>query len=139
MKSKKRSNSRGKSSKESVATPKTGEPVLEHGLEDAGNGERFVGQHGENVRCVRKWDKRLVWHGRNWNEEDDGSIEQMAKATARSIYREADSRPSSAKAINAHARNTLSVAGRARMVVSAASETEVLAKPGDFNQRPILF
>ncbi len=115
------------------------EPPIEYGLEDHGNGQRFVAQHGGNVRFIRQWGRWLVWDGRIWNDENDGRLQQMAAITAQSIYREADSRPSKAKAINAHARSTLSVKGRKMMLESASGEVAVLAKPGDFNQQPRLF
>jgi len=124
---------------ESQVVTTISEPALEHGLEDAGNGERFVEQHGENVRHVHKWKRWLVWNGCIWSEEDDGTVQQMAKATAQSIYREANSRPEIAKYIRAHAKNTLSVAGRARMLDSASDEPDVRAKPTDFNSDPMLF
>lgn len=139
MKNKKRSTTKKGSPKVQKKAVTVVEPPLDNGLEDAGNGERFVAQHGKQVRHVRKWGKWLVWNGSIWNEEDDGTLQQLAKATATSIYREADSRPVRANAIKAHAKNTLSTMGRKRMLESAAGEAAVLAKPSDFNANPMLF
>lgn len=139
MKNKRSKRKGSKKAAQAKPTVIVSEPPLEHGLEDAGNGERFVEQHGVNLRYVRLWKRWLVWNGSVWSEEDDGILQQLAKLTARSIYREADRRPSSNKAIYAHARRTLSVTGRARMLESAGSEPTVIARPGDFNADPMLF
>lgn len=54
---------------------------------DTGNAERFVQQHGDDVRFVPEWGW-LVYDGRRWRR-DELAARELAKATARSIYGEA--------------------------------------------------
>jgi P4 family phage/plasmid primase-like protien len=56
---------------------------------DLGNAERFVAQHGENVRYCYPWAKWLVWTGARWERDDSGRAHKLAKTTVRGIYREA--------------------------------------------------
>ena len=58
-------------------------------LDDTGNAERFVTQHGDDVRydhSTRHW---LMWTGTHWRMDDDGAAQRRAKITARAIYEEA--------------------------------------------------
>ena len=57
--------------------------------DDIGNAERFVAQHGDNVRynhTARHW---LLWTGTHWRCDDAGAVRELAKQTARRIYAEA--------------------------------------------------
>ena len=60
-----------------------------HPQTDTGLAERFADRHGENVRYCHPWKKWLVWDGRRWAPDDDGRLQQLTKATARSILEEA--------------------------------------------------
>jgi putative DNA primase/helicase len=62
------------------------------GLEctDIGNGDRFVRDHGEDVRNADGlgW---FVWDGRLWRPDPETKrVRELAKRTARAIYREAE-------------------------------------------------
>jgi putative DNA primase/helicase len=56
---------------------------------DLGNAERFVAQHGENVRYCYPWQKWLVWTGARWERDDAGRVHRLAKESVRGIYQEA--------------------------------------------------
>ena len=58
-------------------------------LTDLGNSERFVAQHGKNVRYCYLWAKWVVWTGGRWERDDAGRVHRLAKMTVRSMYREA--------------------------------------------------
>ena len=55
---------------------------------DVGNAHRLVAAHGENLRYVARWGWH-VWDGRRWAKDDLGRVYELAKKTARAIYREA--------------------------------------------------
>ena len=65
------------------------QPPRGYNLTDLGNSERFVGQHGENVRYCYPWGKWLVWTGVRWMRDDAGQVHRLAKKTVRSMYGEA--------------------------------------------------
>lgn len=58
-------------------------------MDDTGNSERFVAQHGDNVRYDHSAHHWLIWAGTHWRGDDDGAAQRLAKATARAIYDEA--------------------------------------------------
>jgi putative DNA primase/helicase len=85
-------------SRPSIATPAgfaawlgvlPGEPVPEYRLTDAGNAARFAFQHGDDVRYCHTWRAWLVWDGRRWAHDVKNRVQELAKATARSLYAEA--------------------------------------------------
>jgi putative DNA primase/helicase len=65
------------------------QPPRGYNLTDLGNSERFVSQHGENVRYCYLWGKWLVWTGARWKRDDAGQVHRLAKKTVRSLYGEA--------------------------------------------------
>jgi putative DNA primase/helicase len=67
----------------------TAQPPRGYNLTDLGNSERFVSQHGENVRYCYLWGKWLVWTGVRWKRDDAGQVHRLAKKTVRSLYGEA--------------------------------------------------
>ena len=59
-----------------------------YGQTDLGNSERFIRQHGENVRyCVetKTWHR---WNETRWEPDTLNQVHQLAKATVRKIYDE---------------------------------------------------
>jgi putative DNA primase/helicase len=64
-------------------------PAQGYNLTDLGNAERFVRDHGEDVRYCYPWRKWLVWTGTRWERDDTGKVYKLAKETVRAIYREA--------------------------------------------------
>jgi len=65
------------------------QPPPPFNLTDLGNAERFVAQHGHNVRYCYPWAKWLVWTGSRWERDDAGHVHRLAKEAVRSIYGEA--------------------------------------------------
>ncbi|MFO0875133.1 MAG: phage/plasmid primase, P4 family [Phycisphaerales bacterium] len=57
-------------------------------LDGIGNGERFIDQHGRNVRFSYELDSWLVWTGKRWSLDAQSAVESMAKKTARLILKE---------------------------------------------------
>lgn len=58
-------------------------PIKPPPYTDAGNGERFATQHaGKVIHAAGDW---WVYDGRRWKRDELNTVEQMAKATARSI------------------------------------------------------
>jgi putative DNA primase/helicase len=57
---------------------------------DAGNSERLIREHGENVRYIEAWDGSwIAWKGTRW-EVDKGYLYRMMELVARKMYDEAD-------------------------------------------------
>lgn len=56
---------------------------------DLGNGERFVRQHGDDVRYVYAWHAWMEWARTHWRRDPGDGVMRRAKLTVRSIYTEA--------------------------------------------------
>jgi putative DNA primase/helicase len=59
-----------------------------YGQTDLGNSERFIRQHGNNIRyCVetKTWHR---WNGTRWEPDTLNQIPQLAKATVKAMYAE---------------------------------------------------
>jgi putative DNA primase/helicase len=56
---------------------------------DMGSAERFAVQHGEKIRFPHAWKKWLIYNSKRWKKDNSEKIMQYAKATAKSIFREA--------------------------------------------------
>jgi putative DNA primase/helicase len=55
-------------------------------LTDLGLAERFVRQHGDNLRYCHPWNSWLRWDGIRWRIDDNGEVERLAKQTVLSLY-----------------------------------------------------
>src|SRR5215212_1979035 len=62
----------------------TTHPPRGYNLTDLGNAERFVAQHGDNVRYCYPWRKWLTWTGPRWHRDDAGRVHKLAKESVRS-------------------------------------------------------
>jgi putative DNA primase/helicase len=60
---------------------------------DLGNAERFIAQHGANVRYCYAWSRWLAWSGLRWERDESGRVHRLAKETVRGIYQEAAAAP----------------------------------------------
>jgi putative DNA primase/helicase len=102
-------------------------------LTDLGNAERFVARHGEDVRYCYPWRRWLVWTGARWEHDEAGRVHRLAKATVRSIYREASDEEDEdrRKALAKHARASESET-RIRAMVELA-KSEIPASPDHFD------
>lgn len=73
-----------------VALPGSSEKSTQgYNLTDLGNSERFIGDHGKDVRYCHPWGKWLLWTGTRWALDENGQVHQLAKRTVRRIYEEA--------------------------------------------------
>ena len=116
----------------------TGESFGRHNLTDLGNSERFVAQHGENVRYCYPWGKWLVWTGARWEQDSSGRVPRLAKETVRSIYREAAAAEDedTRKVLARHATKSEAEARIRAMLELAKSEVPV--SPDDLDADPWL-
>jgi putative DNA primase/helicase len=109
-------------------------------LTDFGNAERFAEQHCENIRYCHTWGKWLIWSGNHWKVDETAKINQLCKATVRSIYAEASqiSEDERRKAVSKHARASES-AGRIQAMLSLAqSEPDIAVTGRDLDTNPWL-
>lgn len=98
---------------------------------DLGNAQRFVAQHGDDVRFVHASRTWLVWDGRRWAKNETGEVMLRAKQTARSIMLEAAELPDT-KACNALAQHALRSEGQRSlnaMVELATTEPSIPVQP----------
>lgn len=78
--------------REVAAAPLPGEPVddlADFQWTDAGNAERLLHLHGDDLRYCHAWNKWLIWDGRRWKIDDRGHALQRAKETIRATLLEA--------------------------------------------------
>jgi putative DNA primase/helicase len=64
-------------------------PHYKERFTDLANSERFVAQHGEDVRYCHQWGKWLVYNGTRWERDETGQVHRLAIETVRGIYHEA--------------------------------------------------
>src|ERR1700679_65762 len=55
---------------------------------DAGNSERLIVKHGQNLRYIQSWEAWIAWHGTKW-EVDKSYPYRMVELVARELYDEA--------------------------------------------------
>ena len=56
---------------------------------DLGNSERLGIRYGQQIKYCKPLRTWFVWNGRQW-EEDDAKVQELAKSSARKIWREID-------------------------------------------------
>jgi putative DNA primase/helicase len=105
----------------------TGEMLAGFNLTDLGNSERFVADHGQDVRYCYPWGKWLVWTGARWEADDSGKVHRLAKETVRGIYQEAAEAESESqrKELARHATRSEAEARIRAMLELAKSEVSV--------------
>ena len=107
-------------------------------LTELGNAERFIAQHGENVRYCKPWEKWLVYTGSRWERDETMLVNRLAKETVRSIYAEAavTETEEGRKALAKHAAKSESAAAIKAMLELARHEVPVL--PDEMDAHPHL-
>lgn len=107
-------------------------------LTEMGNAERFIAQHGENVRYCKPWEKWLVYTGSRWERDETMQVNRFGKETVRSIYREAAAAETEEgrKALAKHAAKSESAAAIKAMLELARHEVPVL--PDELDAHPHL-
>jgi len=124
---------------ESIVSHAPGSAASTRPRTDAGNAERLIDRHGEDLRYVHAGKRWYIWNGQRWVRDDTGEIERRALDTVRSIYAEA------AEAEDADDRDKLSKWARFSesgpkidQMIKAARKL-VPTRPGDFDLDPMLF
>jgi putative DNA primase/helicase len=109
-------------------------------LSDLGNAERFVAQHGDDLRYCPAWGTWLFWDGQRWRRDETGEAMRRAKETARNIYKEAaDLTDSSARQATADwAKKSESEARLRAMIRLAETEPGITVTPDQFDTDPWL-
>ena len=110
-------------------------------LTDLGNAERFVRDHGEDIRYCAPFGQWYLWNGQRWCGDTTLAIYQRARSTVRSIYREAAAcnDASRRKLIAQHARASESEHRIKAMVSLARSDASVAVTPDCFDRGPFAF
>ena len=105
-------------------------------LTDAGNAQRLIKRHGQDLKFVPAWDW-LVWTGQTW-ARDELKARQVALETARGIHAEAATVSDNAeqKALSDWARKSQN-AQRVQAMLWCA-QPELAARPEDFDREPWL-
>ena len=105
---------------------------------DLGNSERFVRDHGANVRYCYPWGRWLFWTGSRWERDDAGRVHKLAKETVRGIYREASDAEDEdrRKALGKHAAASESEAKIRAMLELSKSELPI--SPDELDADPRL-
>jgi P4 family phage/plasmid primase-like protien len=118
----------------------TGEKKASTGfnLTDLGNAERFIAQHGANVRYCYAWSRWLAWSGLRWERDESGRIHRLAKETVRGIYQEAAAAPAEdrRKDLAKHAARSEAEAKIRAMLELAKSEVPI--SPDELDAAPWL-
>lgn len=107
-------------------------------LTDLGNAERFVDQHGPDVRHITAWRSWLEWDGVRWSKDETNAVVRRMKATVRSIYQEA-TRPRDPDLREAVAKHAIKSEHERRITAAlklAASEQQVVLKPSELDADP---
>lgn len=109
-------------------------------LNDSGNADRLIEQHGDHLRFVKQWGW-LVWDGKRWARDAAGQVMEYAKKTALSIYTEAADEPDRERRedLVAHARRSLNAPRLREMVSLAQSDPRIAATPDQFDRDIWLF
>jgi len=112
-------------------------------LDDIGNAERFVAQHGDDIRYDHSTGHWYIWTGTHWQQDDDGAIRRRAKATARGIYDETVAAAhrgddDGAAALSKWARTSAAESRLSAMLKLAQSELPVAITHDRFNRHDLL-
>jgi putative DNA primase/helicase len=105
---------------------------------DLGNSERFVRQHGADVRYCWPWKTWLQWTGTKWERDPGDGIRERAKATARRLYQDAALRedPHERKALAAWAQK--SEADHVQRAMIEMAKSAISIRPHQFDADPWL-
>jgi putative DNA primase/helicase len=108
---------------------------------DIGNGERLVRRFGNDLHHCHPWGKWLVWDGRRWEMDQTAAVHRNAKATVRSLLREAATLADES-AVKLHAKWWRESEGSSRvnaMLARAAAEKGIPILPKHLDPDPLLF
>jgi len=106
-------------------------------LTESGTAERFVSEHGQNIRFCNEWKKWLTWDGKWWRVEGaTGRVQRFLKRTLRKARTDAarvGDKEMVAWLFAAEKRST-----RDNIVSLSRHEAEVQVESGDLDVKPML-
>ena len=106
------------------------------GRTDIANGRRFARFYKNKVRYCHPWKKWLVWDGRRWKIDDDGTIKEFAKKVSDRLWqeaRQADDKGAFAFAVSSASSNRV-----VAMLSLAQSEPGIPIQPAELDTDPFL-
>jgi putative DNA primase/helicase len=108
-------------------------PPAGFNLTDLGNAERFVTDHGQDLRYCYPWGVWIVWNGRRWLVDESGEIHRRAKQTVKGMYGDAAGLPDeeARKALAKHAMRSEAENRIQAMISLAKSEVPVMPQALD--------
>lgn len=117
-----------------------GAPAPATATTDLGNAERFVRDHGDDLRYCEVMGAWFVWTGARWERDSTSVVMRRAARTVRGIYGEADQLPDeeSRHAMRQHARNSESQARMKACVGVASTLLRVQVRPEQLDADPWL-
>ena len=103
---------------------------------DLGNARRMVRLFRKDIRYCYGWGQWLIWTGIRWEPDATGKIQRLAKATAISIYGEAEKAKTQEKREKLAAWATRSESAAAIKAMIALAESELPITPAELDANP---
>lgn len=113
------------------------------GYSDVTNAERFIEDHGDNLRFIASWDRWLMWNETRWVEDELNASLSLAIATARKTVADAENLVAESEDGKAAGRalaaaKTLLQVTRMRNMITAATAMGVSLTPHGLNSHHML-
>jgi P4 family phage/plasmid primase-like protien len=107
---------------------------------DAGNAERFALMHRENARYCTPRKRWLLWDGRRWAWDEREQVLELAKRTARAIWKEIDAFEPDSNERKQAAKNAIYAESRGGLTNMLALAGPLCATlPNEFDADPYAF
>lgn len=108
---------------------------------DTANARRLVNRFGATVRYSHVWKTWMVWDGRRWKTDDEGTPMELSRLVARDVLREASecNDASVRSSLVDWAERSEKVDRRKAMIVCAQSEKGIPLRHTELDQHPMLF
>lgn len=94
--------------------------------------DRFVREHGHELRHCPRLGGWLVWTGTHWQADDKGTARERAKGVARAVHSEAFGDPTASRL----AQKLASAHGIGAILSLACTAPEIARSPEDFDRDP---
>jgi putative DNA primase/helicase len=109
-------------------------------LTDAGNAERLIARHGQDLRYCAVWQKWLAWDEKRWRPDAEGEANLRAQETARNFYQLAAETTDAIErsALAKHAVRSESAERIAAMLKIGRWNRSIQVSPDDLDKNPWL-